>query len=558
MFKRVMAVLLAAILVAAPAYAASGFASDPNLIEEAALSVLMLEAYDSSDELIATGSGFVAFDNKTLVTNYHVIEGAETIIANSDDGYQYIVNKVFVANQIKDIAICGFFSPTNLEPLDLNADGELKRAESVVAIGSPIGITNTVSLGNISAIYEEDGVKWVQFTAPISSGSSGGALFDDTGRVIGVTSATYIDTQNINLAVHISEVQELYNGWDGESFWLDEYAAGIDPAEKPAPKPTLKPTAAPNPSAGAASSNESLPVYPTLRRGDKGEAVKKMQLALIELGYLSGTANGIFDGVTVQAVKLFNVHNKTMAGESANCVMQRILYHGNPKPYDNSGENQGLQPDFGDKNAAPETTAQPLPQYASIVIGAKGEDVRRLQEELIKLGYLSGPADGKFGEKTQEAVSLFNSRNQIWFRGGIATNQTLQLLYHGDPIPYEDSDMVLEILEEAYAEWETLSGDKLKIHFEVSNTGRQKTVKAFELFVYAEDVWGNKIYGDNVYYDTTEKEVTPGATIYSDYFVIPDASEISKIYCGIHKVAYTDGTTYTVKDVEYCYWLFND
>ena len=199
---------------------ASTFSTDPKAIEQKAKSVLMLEVYNQNNEFIAAGSGFVAFNNRTIVTNFHVIEGAAWIMANSDDGYQYMVTKVLTTDKEKDIAICEFMSPTDLIPLELNTNGELLRAESVVAIGNPLGIelgmTNTVSIGNISALYEDRVVKWVQFTAPISNGSSGGALFDNNGNVIGMTSATLIDGQNMNLAIHISEVQELYDKWDGK------------------------------------------------------------------------------------------------------------------------------------------------------------------------------------------------------------------------------------------------------------------------------------------------------------------------------------------------------
>lgn len=223
--KRFAAAILAlCLLLPACALAETGFSSDPDAIERAAKSVLMLEVYDADNELLATGSGFVAFDNRTLVTNYHVIEDADWMVANSDDGYEYMVTKVLVADEVKDIAICGFMSPTDLTPLTFSDGEALRRAEPIVAIGSPIGITNTVSLGNISAIYEEDGVSWIQFTAPISSGSSGGVLFDDRGCVIGVTSASYEDAQNLNLAVDIAEVTALYESWNGETKQLSEYA----------------------------------------------------------------------------------------------------------------------------------------------------------------------------------------------------------------------------------------------------------------------------------------------------------------------------------------------
>ena len=220
------------------------FETDLDGIDRAAQSVLMLDIYDANDELFATGSGFVAFDNYTMVTNYHVIEGADYIIANSDAGYQYFVTKVVAADAQKDIAILEFFSPTDLKPLTLDATTELRRAEPVVAIGSPKGVTNTVSLGNISAMYKDGNVNYIQFTAPISHGSSGGALFNRLGNVIGVTSAYYIDGQNMNVAIDIGEVMALYDRESGNKrVDLSGYAA--PGAATPTPEPTITPTPKP-------------------------------------------------------------------------------------------------------------------------------------------------------------------------------------------------------------------------------------------------------------------------------------------------------------------------
>lgn len=88
----------------------------------------------------------------------------------------------------------------------------LKKGEDVVAIGSPLGQKNTVSTGVLSGRWYNDvsGVDELQFTAPISQGSSGGALFNNGGEVVGITSATLSNGQNLNLAIPIEEVIALY------------------------------------------------------------------------------------------------------------------------------------------------------------------------------------------------------------------------------------------------------------------------------------------------------------------------------------------------------------
>lgn len=213
MKKWILIPLLVLCLLAGAACAAS-FSDDPAAINEAALSVMKLEIYDSSRDLIATGSGFVAFDNRHLVTNYHVIEDSDEVVAYNDSGEKYVLKGVTVADRDKDIAILEFYSPTDLTPLKLNESGEVVRASKVVAIGSPKGYKNTISTGVVSGAFEEYGVRMIQITAPISHGSSGGALFDDSGVVIGVTSLTNTEGQNLNFAINIVEVIDLYDSWN--------------------------------------------------------------------------------------------------------------------------------------------------------------------------------------------------------------------------------------------------------------------------------------------------------------------------------------------------------
>ena len=190
--------------------AEQGFTDNADAIEIAADSVFMLEVYGRDNQKIGVGSGFVAFDSSLLITNYHVIEGGAYVIAISDEHVRYMVSMLCATDKAQDIAILQFDEQYVAEPLELDSESKLKRSQPVVAIGSPAGLMNTVSLGNISAFYQRDGKDWIQFTAPISSGSSGGPLLNDAGKVIGITTATYASTQNINMAVKAENVLKLY------------------------------------------------------------------------------------------------------------------------------------------------------------------------------------------------------------------------------------------------------------------------------------------------------------------------------------------------------------
>ena len=228
--------LLAILFGCAGVLAEGGFQTDYAGIDAAAKSVLMLYCYDDDSRLLGTGSGFMAFNNRTLVTNYHVIEGAHSVIATSDDGVDYYSFDLLAADPEKDLALLDFVHPTDLTPLVLEESQKTLRGQPVVAIGSPEGIQNTVSLGNISSFVWEMGAEWIQFTAPISHGSSGGALFNDQGLVIGITSASLTQGQNLNYAIPIQEAISLYQAHKGDESkpiykWTAKAAKAPDSAQ---------------------------------------------------------------------------------------------------------------------------------------------------------------------------------------------------------------------------------------------------------------------------------------------------------------------------------------
>lgn len=187
------------------------FAENTSAIEIADASVVTIFCYDYEGELAATGSGFVAFDGKTIITNYHVMTSAYTCKISTNQDISYEVSKILCYSKDQDIAILQLAKDTGLQPLTLGDSSIIKKGETVVAIGSPLGIKNTVSTGNLSGRLMDTNMDVLQFTAPISSGSSGGALFDNNGNVIGITFASYDNGQNLNLAIPIELAVELYD-----------------------------------------------------------------------------------------------------------------------------------------------------------------------------------------------------------------------------------------------------------------------------------------------------------------------------------------------------------
>ena len=179
--------------------------NDNDNIDKIKKSVVKINVYDKSGELLQTGSGFIVFKKNILVTNAHVITGGITVDAISEDDKKLFVNGAIYYNQDEDIAILKLNNQNDISPLKISK--KYNSGDKVLAIGSPLGIKNSVSDGIISNILE-DGT--IQHTAPISSGSSGGALVNSKGQVIGMNTASLIAGQNMNLSIPINQIEKAF------------------------------------------------------------------------------------------------------------------------------------------------------------------------------------------------------------------------------------------------------------------------------------------------------------------------------------------------------------
>jgi 2-alkenal reductase len=147
------------------------------------------------------GSGFVWDTAGHIVTNYHVIEGADTVYVQLDVG-EPIPARVIGGAPDYDIAVVRLQQvPRGLRPLPVGESKALQVGQSTFAIGNPFGLTRTLTTGIVSALErrlptahgrEVRGV--IQTDAAINPGNSGGPLLDSSGRLIGVNSAIYSES----------------------------------------------------------------------------------------------------------------------------------------------------------------------------------------------------------------------------------------------------------------------------------------------------------------------------------------------------------------------------
>lgn len=226
--------------------------SPESLFERVSPAVVRIETKDDFGQSAATGSGFIiSIQEEALpadrraeraaleelhdagklnrpwlvVTNFHVIRGAVEGSVRYVDGTMGSVSSVEAEDESLDLAVLsveatakkpGFAFPINL---DVSASGPanappapstLRVGAKVFAIGSPLGLTNTLSEGLVSGFRPRPGgTEWVQTTAPVSPGSSGGPLLDSTGAVVGITTALLEAGQNLNFAVPVADLRVL-------------------------------------------------------------------------------------------------------------------------------------------------------------------------------------------------------------------------------------------------------------------------------------------------------------------------------------------------------------
>lgn len=178
-----------------------------------ASSVVMIAIHDKNGEIVGSGSGIMIGKDGYILTNFHVVKnGCFFSVRIEDDENIYPTDEIIKYNSVLDMAIIRI--DKELHPLPVyNSGKELVRGQKVVAIGSPMGLFNSVSDGIISGFRDIDGVNMIQFTAPISHGSSGGAVLNMYGEVIGMSTAGIDNAQNINLAVGYKSINQFVGGF---------------------------------------------------------------------------------------------------------------------------------------------------------------------------------------------------------------------------------------------------------------------------------------------------------------------------------------------------------
>lgn len=175
-------------------------------------STVIIYTSDEAMENYSSGSGFFISDNGTIATNYHVIQDAEYVLVQPYAAEDYYLASVIAVDHISDLALLRIANTYTVTDYLSFSSKKVRVGDSIYVSGYPRGIDLTISNGIVSNnehyAVEEPGVYYM-ITAAISPGNSGGPVVNESGKVIGIATAKYLDAENVNLARPVSYLEEL-------------------------------------------------------------------------------------------------------------------------------------------------------------------------------------------------------------------------------------------------------------------------------------------------------------------------------------------------------------
>nr|WP_241735324.1 HhoA/HhoB/HtrA family serine endopeptidase [Cyanobacterium stanieri] len=165
------------------------------------------------------GSGFIVDGSGIILTNAHVVSDADKVTITLKDGRKFS-GQVMGTDQITDLAVVKVDSQGDLLPTAVLGDsGAVKVGDWAIAVGNPVGLDNTVTLGIISTLHRSSSevgisdkrIDFLQTDAAINPGNSGGPLLNAQGEVIGINTAIRADAMGIGFAIPINKAKEIQN-----------------------------------------------------------------------------------------------------------------------------------------------------------------------------------------------------------------------------------------------------------------------------------------------------------------------------------------------------------
>jgi S1-C subfamily serine protease len=165
---------------------------------------------------VGQGSGFLIDPRGYILTNNHVVAGSQELIVRFNDGKEYR-GKVVGSDPRFDVALVRI-QASGLRPAMLGDSNQIRVGQWAIAVGSPFGLENTMTVGVVSAtgrrgLGRGTYADFIQTDASINPGNSGGPLLDLNGRVIGINSMIASEGQGIGFAIPINRAKQIIQPW---------------------------------------------------------------------------------------------------------------------------------------------------------------------------------------------------------------------------------------------------------------------------------------------------------------------------------------------------------
>jgi tetratricopeptide (TPR) repeat protein len=207
--------LLCLVISFLPTYIFSQQLTADQIFEKVSDAIVVVYSYGFDSLKHGQGSGIILNSKGIIVTNYHVFAGCERIEIKRHD--TLIVNSGIIGASIeKDILIIKLDDPKYPE-IPVAEETNLKVGQKVYAVGSPLGFENTMSEGIISGLrelkeFEDLKNNFIQITASASPGSSGGAVLNSKGELIGMIKMGVEEGENMNFAIPVADIMKVNEG----------------------------------------------------------------------------------------------------------------------------------------------------------------------------------------------------------------------------------------------------------------------------------------------------------------------------------------------------------
>jgi S1-C subfamily serine protease len=169
------------------------------------------------ERLQGQGSGFIVDSNGTIMTNAHVVEGADRVTVSLKDGRKF-EGTVLGVDEVTDLAVVKIeVADGELPTAPLGNSDNVQVGDWAIAVGNPLGLDNTVTLGIVSTLNRSSAlvgipdkrVDFIQTDAAINPGNSGGPLLNEQGEVIGINTAIRANATGIGFAIPINKAKEI-------------------------------------------------------------------------------------------------------------------------------------------------------------------------------------------------------------------------------------------------------------------------------------------------------------------------------------------------------------